>query len=126
MVDSVLYDANGKPLGLKLRNPYGSYVNITDLAHLHFCIGRATAWDVVPDTGMFFPRNFVFQEVFVNPIQPVTQKKLVRSIAAMAAARTLALRLYESRILTSTPMVRTVAQSTAPSESSPFEMEWDF
>jgi hypothetical protein len=45
MVDHVNFDAANNPISLTLRNPYGSYVTISDLAHLHFCIGRANRYD---------------------------------------------------------------------------------
>lgn len=41
-IDRVL-SFNGMPYGLVLRDPYGSYVNITDNTVLYFCIGRAVA-----------------------------------------------------------------------------------
>ena len=41
MVDRVEFDANGNPTGLRLRDPYGVYVTVTDPVRLHFCIGRA-------------------------------------------------------------------------------------
>lgn len=45
MVDRVNFDAAQNPISLTLRNPYGLYVTITDLTHLHFCIGRANQYD---------------------------------------------------------------------------------
>lgn len=45
MVDHVNFDAAHNPVSLTLRNPYGSYKTIADLAHLHFCIGRANQYD---------------------------------------------------------------------------------
>ncbi|MEO8554432.1 MAG: C2 family cysteine protease, partial [Kofleriaceae bacterium] len=45
MVDHVNFDAANNPVSLTLRNPYGSYVTIADLTHLHFCIGRANRYD---------------------------------------------------------------------------------
>ncbi|TWT33725.1 Hemolysin, chromosomal [Posidoniimonas corsicana] len=44
MIDSVLRDNDDNLTGLRLRNPYGSYKNITDPTRLYFCIGRAVRW----------------------------------------------------------------------------------
>jgi hypothetical protein len=126
MVDSVLYDGNGTPYGLRLRNPYGSYLNITDLAHLHFCIGRAVAWDLSPIIDATLNPNMVFTPVFVSPIGPVTQTNLARSAATMQAARSLALQTYQSRSLASDAMIRSLVKTTSSSQLSPFETEWEF
>lgn len=42
-IDEVKKDANGNPIGIVLRNPYGSYRTMMDFTRIHFCIGRATA-----------------------------------------------------------------------------------
>jgi hypothetical protein len=46
MVDSVMRNADGDAIGLRLRDPYGSYREITDFTRLYFCIGRAIAMHV--------------------------------------------------------------------------------
>jgi hypothetical protein len=40
MVDHVLFDGDGNPNGLVLRDPWGLYRTITDPVRLHYCIGR--------------------------------------------------------------------------------------
>jgi hypothetical protein len=39
-------DAGGNATGIRLRDPYGSYREITDFTRIYFCIGRAGAMDV--------------------------------------------------------------------------------
>lgn len=46
MIDSVMRNADGDAIGLRLRDPYGSYREITDFTRLYFCIKRAVAMDV--------------------------------------------------------------------------------
>lgn len=45
-VDHVKFDSEGKPKGLVLRDPYGTYRTITDFARIYFCIGRASVLEV--------------------------------------------------------------------------------
>ena len=47
MVDSVTSDANGNPISITLRDPYGSYRTITDMTRIYFCLGAGTAETVV-------------------------------------------------------------------------------
>jgi hypothetical protein len=51
VVDKVLTDSSG-PIGLRLRNPYGTqgpnhdgYIEVTDLTRIYFCISRAVSID---------------------------------------------------------------------------------
>jgi Calpain family cysteine protease/RTX calcium-binding nonapeptide repeat (4 copies) len=39
-IDHVNFDANDEPISLTLRDPYGSYLTISDTTRLHYCIGR--------------------------------------------------------------------------------------
>jgi hypothetical protein len=68
MVDRVLKDNNGDPIGLVLRDPYGPERTITDFTRLYFCIGRAAAWNVGPSSGISYFPEF---EAIVDEIVPV-------------------------------------------------------
>jgi hypothetical protein len=66
MIDSVLTNAAGEPTGLKLYNPYGYNVTVTDFTRLYFCIGRAQAWDVDPNPGWnALPGDLTFEEATI-------------------------------------------------------------
>lgn len=46
MVDHVNVDAMGNPTGMVLRNPYGSYLTLTDFTRIYFCVGGAGTWEI--------------------------------------------------------------------------------
>jgi hypothetical protein len=46
MVDSVILDSNKNPIGICLRDPYGSYINLKDFTRIYFCIGGIAAQQV--------------------------------------------------------------------------------
>lgn len=47
MVDHVNVDAMGNPTGMVLRNPYGSYLTLTDFTRIYFCVGGAGTWEIL-------------------------------------------------------------------------------
>ncbi len=116
MIDSVLLNGDGDPIGLRLYNPYGSYVNLTDFTRLYFCIGRATAWNVEPDTGLGLdPGGWQFEATTIPlPGDPVSRPGLNPLTPSLNLARNAAFGAYRP----ATSIAKSLASAVAGREDA--------